>query len=132
MIGVCAYCALIATARAEDSTQCLDLVKECFVYKDAARDTCFHSVATHTFCRDTETSQLAKRRAQFSALVPNDADSGPSLIGPQLVDRTCVSNFDNAWMSSLVRGAPSREAYNSLRNSLESCSRAPASDMMRP
>jgi hypothetical protein len=115
-----------------ESTACLDLVKECFAYTAAPRDTCFVAVSKHPFCANSESSRLAARRAEFSALLPNDAESGPSLVGPQLVDRGCVTNFDNAWLGSLVQGAPSPETYSTLRQTLESCARRSASDMMRP
>jgi hypothetical protein len=119
-------------ASAAESTQCTELVKECFAYTEAARDNCFVTVSKHAFCRDSDTSRLASRRAEFSALLPDESESGPSLVGPQLVDRACVTNFDNAWLSSLVQGTPSPEAYTVLRQTLESCARASASDMMRP
>ena len=114
------------------SAQCIDLVKECFAYSGSPRDNCFHTVAAHSFCRESDVSLLASKRAQFSAILPDDSQSGPSLVGPQLVDRECVNNFDNAWLSSLVKGEPSAEGYTSLHKSLERCARTPASDMMRP
>ena len=123
---------IVHGASAAESSQCTDLVKECFAYSGAARDNCFVTVSKHPFCRDSEASHLSARRAELSAILPNDAESGPSLLGPQLVDRSCVSNFDNAWLSALVKGAPSPETYANLRQSLEACARTSASDMMRP
>ena len=119
-------------AVATEASQCTDLVKECFAYSGVARDNCFVAISKHPICRDSEASHLAARRAELSAILPNDIESAPSLLGPQLVDRACVSNFDNAWLSALVRGAPSPETYTSLRQTLEACARTPASDMMRP
>lgn len=132
LILCASLCLTAQVAIADDSEQCIDLVRECFVYKDAARDNCFHSVAKHSFCFNSETSNLATRRAELSALVPNDNEAGPSLLGPQLVDRDCVLNFDNAWLGSLVKGAPAPDTYSTLRQSLEACARPPASDMIRP
>lgn len=125
-------CVTMAHNAAAESAQCTDLVKECFAYSGAARDNCFVTVAKHPFCRDSEASHLSARRAELSAILPNDAESGPSLLGPQLMDRACVSNFDNAWLSALVKGALSPETYATLRQSLEACARTSASDMMRP
>jgi hypothetical protein len=121
-----------SNAATAESTACLDLVKECFAYTAAPRDACFVAVSKHPFCANSESSRLAGRRAEFSALLPNDTESGPSLVGPQLVDRGCVTNFDNAWLGSLVQGTPSPETYTTLRQTLESCARASASDIMRP
>jgi len=127
---------LVAGLRCADvhatTPECVDLVKECFAYSGAPRDNCFHSVATHSFCQESDVSRLASKRSQFSAILPDDSQSGPSFVGPQLVDRECVDNFDNAWLSDLVRGEPSPEAYTNLHKSLDRCARTPTSDMMRP
>lgn len=128
LLGVSLRCSSALATSAE----CIDLVKECFAYSGAPRDNCFQSVATHSFCRESDVSSLASKRAQFSAILPDDSQSGPSLVGPQLVDRECVHNFDNAWLSSLVKGEPSPETYTNLHKSLDRCARTSASDIMRP
>jgi hypothetical protein len=116
----------------ENADQCTDLVKECFAYSGQERDTCFRASAEHTFCAGTEIGSLADKRGQFSLLNPDNGDIGPSFLGTQLIDRACLANFDNAWSGSLIKGAPSREAYVALAGELQHCAHAPASDMIRP
>lgn len=126
---------LVATSSqlvADESLACVDLVKECFAQTGSARDVCFNSAATHSGCRDSETGKLAASRAEMSALVPDDGEAGPSLLGPDLVDRECIRNFDSSWMASVVKGPPSAETTSHLRKALQACARKSASDVMRP
>lgn len=121
-----------ASFAAEESGRCIDLVKECFGHAGSERDTCFKTVSTNPLCKDSETSRLATKRAEMSALVPDDADVGPSLLGPDLVDRQCIKNFDNSWMATIVKGPPSAETSSQLQQSLQACAKKSASDVMRP
>lgn len=117
---------------ADESSRCVDLIKECFARHGSARDTCFKAASADSFCKDSETGQLAAKRAEMSALVPDDADVGPSLLGPDLVDRECIKNFDNSWMASVVKALPSAETNTQLHESLQACAKKSASDVMRP
>lgn len=120
-------------AFASERTSCDELVKECFAYSGAERESCFKAVSNHSFCNDTSAAALATKRSQFSSLTPPEEESdGPSFIGQQLVDRPCVDNFDNAWSGALVKGSISEEQYQALENTLRQCSRAPSSDLFRP
>jgi predicted lipoprotein len=120
------------TATADESTRCVELVKECFARDGSARDTCFKAASSDAFCKNSETGKLAAKRADMSALVPDDADVGPSLLGPDLVDRECIKNFDNSWMASVVQAPPSAETSVQLNQSLQACAKKSASDVMRP
>jgi hypothetical protein len=123
---------LSASSAAEESGRCIDLVRECFGHAGSARDVCFKTVSTNPYCNDSETSKLAAKRAEMSALVPDEADVGPSLLGPDLVDRQCIKNFDSSWMATLVKGPPSVETSSQLQQSLQVCVKKSASDVMRP
>lgn len=132
-VGLVALLALSPQCFALDQQYpCVDEVQQCFTYTDARRDQCFKNAASNPACADSDLGVLARRRAEFSTLVPNDLDAGPSFLGPQLVDRACIANFDNAWSGAIVKGPLSKESYSSLLTALERCSRNPASDMMRP
>ncbi len=111
---------------------CTDEVQQCFAHTDARRDQCFKSAASSPSCAGSELGNLARRRAEFATLVPNDVDAGPSFLGPQLIDRACIANFDNAWSGALLKGPISAEQNVSLMSALEKCSRNQASDVMRP
>lgn len=117
---------------ADESLVCVDLVKECFAHNGSARDTCFNTVAMNSSCKDSETGKLAANRAEMSALVPDDGEAGPSLLGPDLVDRECIRNFDSSWMASVVQGPPSTDTTSHLHQVLQACVRKSASDVMRP
>ncbi len=117
---------------AENFERCTDLVKECFAYSGQERDTCFKTSAEHTFCVGSDAGALAGKRGQFSLLNPDNNDIGPSFLGTQLIDRTCLANFDNSWSGTLVKGVPSKEVYAQLENELQQCAHAPASDVIRP
>jgi hypothetical protein len=120
-------------AFASERSGCDELVKECFAYSGAERESCFKAVSIHSFCSETSAGALATKRSQFSSLTPPEEDGdGPSFIGQQLVDRPCVDNFDNAWSGALVKGSVSQEQYQALENNLRQCSRAPSSDLFRP
>ncbi len=121
-----------SSVNAAEESRCVDLVKECFARDGSARDTCFKAASSDPFCRDSETGKLAATRADMSALVPDDADVGPSLLGPDLVDRECIKNFDNSWMASVVQAHPSAETSAQLLQSLQACAKKSASDVMRP
>ena len=125
------FCAVPA-CHAVEAQPCLDQVKECFGYTDAQRDRCFKRVAEAAECASSDVGVLARRRAEFSTLVPNDAPTGPSFLGPQLVDRACIAKFDSAWSGALVKGETSAETNANLLSSLERCAYNQASDVMRP
>lgn len=120
-------------ASAAERSNCDELVKECFAYSGAERESCFKAASMHSFCHETSAGDLATKRSQFSSLTPPEEDGdGPSFIGQQLVDRPCVDNFDNAWSGALVKGPVTKEQYAALENTLRQCSRAPSSDLFRP
>jgi hypothetical protein len=132
---ICACLSLLVSGTCyanENVERCTDLVKECFAYSGQERDTCFKTSAEHTFCNSTDAGALAGKRGQFSLLNPDSNDIGPSFLGTQLIDRTCLANFDNSWSGLLVKGAPSRETYAQLESELQQCAHAPASDVIRP
>jgi len=120
------------TASADDTTPCVELAKECFAYSGNERETCFKAVSTHSFCRETKTGALAAKRAQFSSLTPPQDQDGPSFLGPNLVNRSCVENFDNAWSVELIKGASNTEGYEGLEKILSKCAQVPSSDILRP
>ncbi len=129
----CVLLSLSASSYAsEDTERCTDLVKECFAYTGQERDTCFRASAEHTFCEGTDAGVLAEKRGQFSLLNPDNNDIGPSFLGTQLIDRTCLANFDNSWSGALVKGSDSSDLYRQLAGELQQCAHAPASDVMRP
>ncbi len=124
--------AFATKAFADDDASCVELAKECFAYSGNERETCFKAVSTHSFCRDTKTGALAAKRAQFSSLTPPQDQDGPSFLGPNLVNRSCVENFDNAWSVELITGGSNVEGYDALEKSLSKCAQVPSSDILRP
>ncbi len=118
--------------RAAEPESCLDDVRQCLALTGGEKDHCFQSVAARPACSGSGVGRLAERRSQFSTSVPNGAEAGPSFLGPQLIDKACLANFDSAWSAALVKGSPSPETYASLTTSLDRCARGQASEMIHP
>jgi hypothetical protein len=127
-----AICGVVSDSAALQAQSCSDTIKECFAYTDAERDRCFKQAGDSPACADSLEGSLARRRAQFSPLLPSDSATGPSFLGPQLVDRACIAKFDSAWSGALVKGTLSQETAANLTSSLDRCAYNQASDVMRP
>ena len=123
---------LASPSYALENQSCIDELKQCFARTDSRRDQCFKNLGASQECASSEIGKLAQRRGEFSNLLPNGNDAGPSFLGPQLVDRACIANFDNSWSAAVVKGALTKETLSALSSSLERCSRSETSDLMRP
>lgn len=106
---------------AEDSVSCQESIKDCFVSANDQRDSCLQTVATHATCTGSELGTLVTKRSQFPSIKQNIQDQGPAFLGPQILDRRCVANFDTAWSAALVKGSLSTETVTSLTAALDEC-----------
>lgn len=106
---------------AEEPVSCQELIKECFVSATEQRDSCLQTVATHATCAGSELGTLATKRSQFSSVKQPTQDQGPAFLGPQIVNKRCVTNFDTAWSAALVKGTISKETVASLSTALDEC-----------
>ena len=116
----------------DTSSECLELVKECFSFADESRDSCFQRASRNEACQSDALGLLAAKRAAFSSIAPS---LGDGLTVPQearLVDRECVLNFDNFLLSNLVNGPITSETLGSLNDVLIGCAKSSSHDIMRP
>lgn len=117
--------------RAEETTQCEEQVKACFALSIDSRDECLQSAARDPLCSGTPMGRLLEKRTQFSSIKQIDEIDGPAFLGPQRVDKRCVTKFDTAWSAGLIKGALSLEAIESLSHDLDACSVSDAHQLPR-
>ena len=106
-------------ASATPRNTCEELITACFVSAPEERDGCMQTAAAAQACASSDLHGLIEKRAQLALI-----DQGPAFLGPQIVDRRCVAQFDTAWSAALVNGAISREAVASLSAALDECAKA--------
>jgi hypothetical protein len=133
LISACAF-ALVAMlallcpshtlpALAQEELDCNLNLQQCFNLSDSNRDLCFQRVSEGIECKDAAHGRIAVKRAGITL------DSAR----PQIIDRECLLNFDNYWMSYLVSGTPlSSDGFDLLSQALDGCQRAVAPDLLRP
>ncbi len=118
-------------ACAEETSPCEEQVKACFAQSIDARDECLQSAARDPLCGGTAIGRLLEKRTQFSTIKHTDEIDGPAFLGPQRVDKRCVTKFDTAWSAGLIKGALSPEAIESLSHDLDACSVSDAHQLPR-
>lgn len=111
---------------------CLGQVKSCFAFSEDDRDLCFQRAASAEECRDDVHGQLAAKRATFSSIAPEGTDDTVTAPDANLIDRECVQNFDNFWLSNIVNGSLSQDTLDNLHGLLAACTKSPSFEMMRP
>lgn len=114
--------ALLLSSSAAASSTCEELIITCFVSAPAERDECIQTAAAYSACETSRIHSLVAKRAQF-ATMKQIPEEGPSFLGPQIVDRRCVTKFDTTWSASLVNGSGSQESLNSLSAALDECAK---------
>ena len=122
-----------ALAATDTQSKCTELVKECFAYsQEAERTNCFYTSAKHPYCSGSRLADLAMKRWSLSSETPESGEGASALLGPELVDKSCLSNFDSAWSARLVQGDESADTIRTLSGQLSSCSAEPALEGIRP
>ena len=133
-------CYSIQEARAEKKKreaigavkQCAELIRDCFARSDSDLSNCFYSAAKHPFCEGSDLGKLAYKRWSMSPSQGGNENAPPAFLGPQLVDRECLSNFDNQWSSELIRGGISKDTLKKLEAKIDSCKKDTSIDLLRP
>lgn len=114
------------------NAQCGQLVKECFATNKAEQTDCFFSASTHPFCQGTDLGQLVHERWVLSPDSHAKQAGTLSLLGPQIVDQSCVSNCDSEFVGALISGAPTAIQIEKSRSCYNSCSKAEVQPMPLP
>ncbi|MEN9845017.1 MAG: hypothetical protein RIS36_164 [Pseudomonadota bacterium] len=114
---------LLSIDSAAASSTCEELITTCFVSSPADRDDCMQTASATSICKTSTLYPLVSKRAQFATIqdVPQD---GPAFLGPQIVDKRCLSRFDATWSAELVNGSLARESLSSLSAALDECAKA--------
>ncbi len=116
---------LLSIDSAAASSTCEELITTCFVAAPADRDECIQTASATSSCETSALHPLVSKRAQF-ATIKDVPQEGPAFLGPQIVDKRCLSQFDTTWSAALVNGSLSRESLSSLSAALDECAKADA------
>jgi hypothetical protein len=111
-------------AAAAASSTCGDLITACLVSATEDRDACIQTAAVSSTCERSNIYNLVAKRAQFSVVKPLSQEEGPAFLGPQIVDRRCVAQFDTAWLAALLNDSSSQDSTSSLHANLDECAKA--------
>lgn len=111
---------------------CGSLIRNCFVNESTSLTKCLYSSGTHPFCKGTMNGQLALERWSMSPSRAQGGDAPPALLGPQLVDLECLSNFDNQWSAMLIAETASELTTDRLQQKLKECARDISPELSRP
>ena len=109
-----------ASGSVQDLGDCRELVKECFSYKGDVRSHCFYTAGSHAFCKGSPLGKLAMNRWVLSGR-PFELQDAPALLGPDIIDQTCLDNFDNLLSGDLIKKNPSPSEVKNLSSQLEKC-----------
>jgi len=123
-------CALLLAARPclAEGPPCEEPAKECLTRSGTARETCLSRIV----CSQATFGSLLSKRTQFAPSKAQESLEGPAFLGPQIIDRRCVANFDSALSAALIKGPISAEGVEALNVSLDQCLRSYAPDITRP
>lgn len=113
-------------------SQCSSLIKECFALSDEGRSNCFFSYAHHPFCEGTSIGKLSFKRWSMSSSPRSNASTSPGLLGPKLIDKQCISNFDNKFSVLLLGDSITNEQIERLVPDLDSCITEISIELSRP
>jgi hypothetical protein len=132
LISSCLSLGFLATpARAFDEEQCSQMVRACLSRPTETRDVCFESASVSPSCVGSQTGELASKRSHFAPMIPG-GDEGPAFLGPEIVDRGCLENFDTSFGTTLEMGQLTSERKRSLSSQLDRCNQMAPSDLYRP
>jgi hypothetical protein len=124
--------AFVATgAHAVDEDQCSEMVRACLSRPTETRDVCFESASVAPACIGSQVGEIAAQRSHFAPMNPGE-DEGPAFLGPEVVDRGCLENFDGALGSTLEMGPLTTERRKSLSSQLDRCNQMAPTDLYRP
>lgn len=110
--------------------QCNTLLKECFNSTGIDRSNCFFSSAEHPFCKGTEISKLANQRFGLSEMRLRGDSAAPGFLGPMVVDKQCVTTFDN--MLKLELEMKKKLNIEKLKSQLDSCMKDLSRNLSQP
>jgi hypothetical protein len=122
---------LIPTAHAFDEEQCSEMVRACLSRPTETRDLCFEGASVAPTCVGSLVGEISAKRSHFAPMIA-PREEGPAFLGPQIVDRGCLENFDIQLGTTLESGALTSERKNALSSQLDRCTQIAPPDLYRP
>jgi hypothetical protein len=107
------------------------MVRACLSRATESRDVCFESASVSPVCIGSQVGDIAAKRSHFAPMVSRD-EEGPAFLGPQVVDRECLENFDVQLGATLEIGPLTSERRDSLNAQLDRCNQMAPPDLYRP
>ena len=126
-LGLC-----LTPAHAQDNSECLAELTDCFKFELDARSGCFRRSAQGSLCLDTDQGRLALRRGSLPGALGEANGALLATPEPSIVDGDCLDNFDSFWLGNLVNGPMSTDTVANLNEMLDGCSRTAPNDLLRP
>jgi len=123
--------AMTPPALAFDEDECSQMVRACLSRASESRDVCFESASVSPACIGSEVGELSAKRSHFAPMLPPE-EQGPAFLGPEIVDRGCLENFDRQLEITLGMGPLTSELRDSLSSQLDRCNQVAPSDLYRP
>ena len=118
----------IVSAAPTFNKDCNNQIKECFMQSGAQRSECFYLASQRQGCQKSTLGDLLNQRWSMtpdSELHEENSSEGTSaLMGPRLIDSTCIENFDSQWSAALMRGNLSETQVAGLRSILDGCAKS--------
>lgn len=122
---------LVSTAHAFDEQDCSQMVRACLSRSTESRDVCFESASVSPVCVGSQVGEIAAKRSHFAPMVSRN-EEGPAFLGPEIVDRGCLENFDGLLGATLEIGPLTSERRESLSSQLDQCNQMAPPDLYRP
>jgi hypothetical protein len=111
---------------------CEEQTKECLTYTGTELESCLHRASSSSNCKGTPLGEVITKRSQLSPGPSSNTIEGPAFLGPQIIDKKCISNFDTELSAGLIKGTLSSDNLEALSISLDQCTRSYAPDITRP
>jgi hypothetical protein len=107
------------------------MVRACLSRPTESRDVCFESASVSPVCIGSQVGEIAAKRSHFAPMVSRD-EEGPAFLGPEIVDRGCLENFDIQLGATLEMGPLTSERRDTLSSQLDRCNQMAPPDLYRP
>lgn len=125
-------CATSVVSQAEPVVSCQEMIKACFLASTEQRDSCIQTAAASSACETEAIGTLVEKRAQFTGLQQLSEDQGPAFLGPQIINKRCVDNFDTSWSAALVKGPLTNDSIQRFSQALDACANSEKTTLPRP
>lgn len=114
---------------AEDLS-CANETKDCLMQAVPTRESCLKELLRKPICQQSNWSTLIQKRLDTAKKISELNDS-PAFLGPIIIDKNCLVNFDSRWFAALAAGTKGLDNQESLEKLIQACS-LEAGEIPRP